>query len=65
MVNTMNEPSQKHVDADFHNLDFHDQHVMQRIAERTHVSRNTNREFDKTLTFGQRLADRVAAVGGS
>lgn len=26
---------------------------------------DTNREFDKTLTFGQRMADRVAAFGGS
>jgi len=30
-----------------------------------HVARNTNKEFDQTLTFGQRLADRVASFGGS
>lgn len=61
----MNEPSQKRLHADFRNPDSHDQRVMQGIAERTHISRNTNREFDENLTFGQRLADRVAAVGGS
>src|SRR5215470_11933102 len=29
------------------------------------VSRNTNTEFDDNQTFGQRVADKVAAFGGS
>jgi uncharacterized membrane protein len=29
------------------------------------VSRNINREMDETLTFGQRIADKVASFGGS
>ena len=32
---------------------------------RSHVSRNANVEDDERLTFGQRIADRVAAFGGS
>ena len=32
---------------------------------RTRVSRNLNEEDEETLTFGQHLADRVAAFGGS
>ncbi len=32
---------------------------------RTRVSRNVNEEEDGSLTFGERLADRVAAFGGS
>ena len=36
-----------------------------RIVERRHVTRNTNKEFDDQLTFGQRVADKVAAFGGS
>ena len=32
---------------------------------RTRVSRNLNEEEQETLTFGERLADRVAAFGGS
>jgi len=32
---------------------------------RTRVSRNPNEEGEENLTFGQRLADRVAAFGGS
>lgn len=29
------------------------------------LARDTNKEFDTQLTFGQRLADKVAAFGGS
>ncbi|MDP9263306.1 MAG: DUF1003 domain-containing protein, partial [Acidobacteriota bacterium] len=32
---------------------------------RTHVSRNVNEEEDERLTFGERIADKVAAFGGS
>ncbi|MDT4953004.1 MAG: hypothetical protein QOJ02_1142 [Acidobacteriota bacterium] len=39
--------------------------VIQHVADRLHISQNTNRQFDEKLTFGQRLADRVAAFGGS
>lgn len=39
--------------------------VFRHFAERLRISRNTNKEFDATLTFGQRLADRVASFGGS
>ncbi len=42
-----------------------ERHVLKRLAERTHISRNTNREFYDERTFGQRLADRIAAFGGS
>jgi uncharacterized membrane protein len=34
-------------------------------VRRLAVSRNVNIEVEKTATFGERLADRVAAVGGS
>ena len=39
--------------------------VLHTLAKRLHISRNTNRQFDERLTFGQRLADRVASFGGS
>ncbi|MBE7536183.1 MAG: DUF1003 domain-containing protein [Anaerolineales bacterium] len=38
---------------------------IRRIIERRHSARNTNKEFDEQLTFGQRLADNVAKFGGS
>ncbi len=35
------------------------------LAEHEILSRNINIEFDKELTFGERLADKVAEIGGS
>ena len=47
------------------NLTKREQEMIRRIIQRSHVARNTNKEFDEQLTFGQRLADRVASFGGS
>jgi hypothetical protein len=33
--------------------------------EKEFLSKNINREFDRQLIFGQRVADRVAEFGGS
>jgi uncharacterized membrane protein len=42
-----------------------DRRVIQRVARRTYVARNLNQVFETHLTVGQRLADRVAVIGGS
>ena len=42
-----------------------DRRVIQRIAHRVRVARDVNLVFDDRSTMGERLADRVAAVGGS
>jgi uncharacterized membrane protein len=39
--------------------------VIERLAKRLHISRNTYEEFEETMTVGQRLADRIAIFGGS
>jgi uncharacterized membrane protein len=39
--------------------------VARHLATRTHIARNTSEEFAGQLTFGQRIADRVATFGGS
>lgn len=39
--------------------------VILKIAERRAVARNVNAQFDEQLSFGDRLADRVAEIGGS
>jgi uncharacterized membrane protein len=49
----------------FDTLSERERRVIRRIAERVHISCNTNKEFEAGLTFGQRVADRVAAFGGS
>jgi uncharacterized membrane protein len=41
-----------------------DRRVIARVARRLHI-RNVNQVFEQRLTLGERLADRVAAVGGS
>jgi len=39
--------------------------IFQRLVERQTIARNVNGVFDDKLTFGQRLADKVAEFGGS
>ncbi len=39
--------------------------IVNRFIEGHRVARNVIREFDEQLTFGERVADRVAAFGGS
>lgn len=39
--------------------------LIARIARRVHVARDVNAEFDGRATMGQRLADKVASIGGS
>jgi len=42
-----------------------DRRLIQRIAHRIHVARDVNQVFEDRSTMGEKLADRVAAVGGS
>ncbi|MBZ9936365.1 DUF1003 domain-containing protein [Mesorhizobium sp. BR1-1-16] len=46
-------------------LSAHDRKLLEQVARRQTVTRNVNREFEQQLTFGERLSDQVAAVGGS
>ena len=39
--------------------------VIEKMARRLRVSSDVNRELASTATFGERIADRVAAFGGS
>lgn len=51
--------------TDLESLSSHELHVLSKLVAGRSVSRNTNREFDERSTVGQRLADRIAAFGGS
>ncbi len=42
-----------------------EQRIVKHYGERRPISHDTNQEFDTTMTFGQRLADKVASFGGS
>ncbi|MFN0110958.1 MAG: DUF1003 domain-containing protein [Blastocatellia bacterium] len=39
--------------------------IVERFINRRHISRDVISEFDEQLTFGERIADRVAVFGGS
>ena len=47
------------------NLSHREQELLHRIVQGKTIARNTNREFEENLTYGQRLADQVASFGGS
>jgi len=53
------------LDLDEGDLRPHEKAVIERAARRLAVSRNVNLDVQKSSTFGQRLADKVAEVGGS
>lgn len=65
MNNHLADIAKKLLRTSFDTLPEREQRVIRHIAERMHISRNTNREFGDQLTFGQRLADRVTSFGGS
>jgi uncharacterized membrane protein len=49
----------------FARLSNKDQQLVCAIAHRVHATQDPNATFDAQSTFGQRLADRVAEIGGS
>jgi uncharacterized membrane protein len=53
------------LDLDDGDLKPHERAVIERCVRRLAVSRNINIDVEKSSTFGERLADRVAEVGGS
>jgi uncharacterized membrane protein len=57
--------AQRLLESDYEDIPTHERKIIERVARRVAVSRNTNLEHDKALTFGERLADRVASFGGS
>ena len=65
MNNQIRDLAKKVFSVGLDGLSERERRVIKHVAERLHISRNTNRQFDEKLTFGQRLADRVAAFGGS
>ncbi len=63
-VNVM-EISKRLLEKAYDELTEHEQRVMRHLIERKHVSRHARAEYEGKATVGQRIADRVAAFGGS
>lgn len=57
--------AQRLLELNFEQIPPREKRVIERVAKRVAVSRNINMEHDDSLSFGERLADRVASFGGS
>lgn len=64
-MNTAEDIAKKVLGVPYTSLDDLTKKVLQHIAERKHISRNTFKEDGSKSTFGQRAADAVAKFGGS
>ena len=42
-----------------------DRRLIARVAKRVHTARDVNKVFEQNLSFGDKLADKVAVVAGS
>jgi len=42
-----------------------DQEILQSLRDQETVAQNLNLEFEQRITFGERIADRLASIGGS
>lgn len=65
MKNQLEDLARKRFKISLDELPEPEHRVVQRVGERRPISRDTNQEFEKKLTVGERLADKVAAFGGS
>jgi uncharacterized membrane protein len=57
--------AQRLLQSDYNDIPQRERNVIEKIARKVAVTRDTNEEHMKALTFGERLADRVASFGGS
>ena len=65
MNNTIPDFAKRWFRDDLDKLSDREQRIIDHYGERRPISHDTNQEFETALTFGQRLADKVAAFGGS
>jgi uncharacterized membrane protein len=64
-INNQSEQIKHFLLENFEALSKREKDLIRRMIERKHITRDTNKEFNDQLTFGQRIADKVAAFGGS
>jgi uncharacterized membrane protein len=65
MNQKVNDISEKIFHTKYEQLGEREKKVAHHLAERIHIARNVAHDFSEQLNFGQRLADKVAAFGGS
>lgn len=57
--------AEKLLKTGFDDLPVRERRIIQRLAERIHISADINAVYDDQRTLGDRVADRVAVFGGS
>jgi uncharacterized membrane protein len=65
MNENVHELAQQLLAMKFEDLPARDRRVLEKMVRRLRVSSDVNRELASTATFGERVADHVAAFGGS
>ncbi len=62
---TVKRLAQRLLENNYENIPQRERQVIEKIAHKVAVARDTNKEHQDTLTFGEKLADKVASFGGS
>jgi uncharacterized membrane protein len=65
MDKKVHDTAEKLFNSEYEKLSKQEKHVAHHITERTPISTNVIQDYSEQLTFGQRMADKVASFGGS
>ncbi len=65
MKNHLQDFAKRRFNKELEALPEREQFIIKQYLDRLPISRNINEEFETKLTFGQKLADKVASFGGS
>lgn len=65
MDQNIKELAERLLQTGYDDLEEREKRVLRRVAKRVAISQNVNDRFRERLTFGQRMADKVATFGGS
>ena len=65
MEKKVRETAEKLFSSEYEKLTQQEKHVAHHITERTPISTNVIQDYSEQLTFGQKMADKVASFGGS
>jgi uncharacterized membrane protein len=65
MNNKVRDTAEKIFKSEYEKLSKQEKHVAHHITEKTPISTNIIKDYSEQLTFGQKMADKVASFGGS
>jgi uncharacterized membrane protein len=65
MDKKVRDTAEKIFNSEYEKLSKQEKHVAHHIIKRTPISTNVIQDYSEQLTFGQKMADKVASFGGS